>query len=157
MIKLLLFGHLDFLKLFIFVCIRQSLWKTSLQNMSSWFLTTLRLQVETYKQVRKKMSSKWQPFSHLDFFHTKKIFCIHHLFIVHYFTTQNMYMTLNCLFVIDGNIQKSPIKCYKNGQFFHLHNRSGLSMCHSPFILLWGNLIQNFPLVLPIKFSRRFF
>ena len=29
---------------------------------------------------------------------------------------------------------------------------SGLSLCHSPFILLWGNLIQNLPQVLPTKF-----
>jgi hypothetical protein len=29
---------------------------------------------------------------------------------------------------------------------------SGLSLCRSPFILLWGNLIQNLPYVLPTKF-----
>jgi len=28
---------------------------------------------------------------------------------------------------------------------------SGLSLCRSPFILLWQNLIQNLPLVLPTK------
>jgi hypothetical protein len=29
---------------------------------------------------------------------------------------------------------------------------SGLSLCRSPFIMRWGNLIQNLPLVLPTKF-----
>jgi hypothetical protein len=31
------------------------------------------------------------------------------------------------------------------GSWIYNHRLSGLSLCHSPLILLWGNLIQNLP------------
>ena len=46
------------------------------------------------------------------------------------------------------------IKIFKEREFtgkFKLEAH-GLSLCRSPFILFWGNFIQNLPQVLPTKF-----
>ena len=54
--------------------ISPSICTTLLQNISSWSQTTIQLQVVTYKNI-KKMLSKWQAFSDLNFFKTN-ILCV---------------------------------------------------------------------------------